>query len=76
MSERHWTGRFLDHRAGSVAAGLVAGAVVFLGVWLLADFQAERYVEHRRAQVVDRASVVRARLEGALNIRLHLVRGL
>ena len=43
---------------------------------MVADLQAERHVEQQRVQVLDRASVVRAKLEGGLNVRLHLVRGL
>ncbi len=58
-----------------VAAALVFGAIA-TAVALFDRAESQRFQQEQRAQVLARASTVRARLEGFLNARLLLTRGL
>ena len=58
-----------------VVALLAAGAAL-AAVWIFDRQEQERLVEAHRASVTHQLSTVRARLEGALNGRLFLARGL
>ena len=55
---------------------LVAAAAVLAAVWVVDRLEQERFREANRTSVIQRLSTVRARLEGSLNSRLFLTRGL
>jgi PAS domain S-box-containing protein len=57
-------------------AALSAGLVVLAGVWTVDRSEERRFRESNRADVLHQLSTVRAKLEGALNSRLFLARGL
>ncbi|MFB2877445.1 PAS domain S-box protein [Floridanema aerugineum] len=57
-------------------AALSAGMVVLAGVWMIDRSEGKRFRESNRADVLHQLSTVRAKLEGALNSRLFLARGL
>ena len=57
-------------------AALSAGMVVLTGVWIIDRSEQRRFRESNRAEVLHQLSTVRAKLEGALNSRLFLARGL
>jgi len=57
-------------------AALSAGMVVLAGVWIIDRSEQKRFQESNRADALHQLSTVRAKLEGALNSRLFLVRGL
>lgn len=57
-------------------AALSAGIVVLAGVWTIDRAEERRFRERNRADVLQQLSTVRAQLEGALNSRLFLARGL
>lgn len=57
-------------------AALSAGMVVLAGVWIIDRSEQQRFQESNRADVLHQLSTVRAKLEGALNSRLFLARGL
>ncbi|HBB30577.1 MAG TPA: histidine kinase, partial [Cyanobacteria bacterium UBA9273] len=57
-------------------AASLAIAVVLAIVWVLERSEQERFQQEKRAYVLNQLSATRARLEGALNQRLFLTRGL
>ncbi|MFB2837137.1 PAS domain S-box protein [Floridanema evergladense] len=57
-------------------AALSASIVVLAGVWIIDRSEEKRFQESNRADVLHQLSTVRAKLEGALNSRLFLARGL
>lgn len=57
-------------------AALSAGMVVLAGVFSIDRSEGKRFRESNRADVLHQLSTVRAKLEGALNSRLFLARGL
>jgi len=63
-------------RMTSLVGALVAAALV-LGITARIDlYERERFQHEARVNAIRHASVLRARLEGALNARLHLANGL
>ncbi|HAX80373.1 MAG TPA: histidine kinase [Cyanobacteria bacterium UBA11372] len=66
MKTRYWPG---------IAASLTAGIVLAIA-WVFDRTEKERFHQRNRADVLDQLSATRARLEGALNKRLFLTRGL
>ncbi|HBB31882.1 MAG TPA: stage II sporulation protein E [Cyanobacteria bacterium UBA8803] len=63
--------RFLPYLAASVTV-----AIVLTMVWLLLRAEQQQFRERNRADVLNRLSTIRARLEGVLNQRVFLTRGL
>ncbi|MGQ4650395.1 ATP-binding protein [Lyngbya aestuarii] len=63
--------RFLPYFAASLTV-----AVVLAIVWVLERSEQERFKQRNHADVLNQLSTVRARLEGSLNQRLFLTRGL
>jgi len=57
-------------------AALSATTLVFATVWLVDRTERQRFWESKRADVIDQLSITRARLEGSLNQRLYLTKGL
>jgi len=57
-------------------AALSTGMIVLASVWVLDRSETKRFQESNRADVLNQVSTVRAKLEGALNSRLFLARGL
>lgn len=57
-------------------SALLTAAVVLGVVYMVERIQHDRHVQTRRAEAMNRLSVVRARLEGALNSRIFLSRSL
>ncbi|MFB2934101.1 PAS domain S-box protein [Aerosakkonemataceae cyanobacterium BLCC-F154] len=57
-------------------AALSAGMVVLAGVSTIDRAEEQRFRENNRADILHQLSTVRAKLEGALNSRLFLARGL
>ncbi len=49
---------------------------ILVGVGILDRSEQERFLQHNRASTIDRLSTVRSKLEGSLNSRLFLIRGL
>ncbi|MEG3863152.1 PAS domain S-box protein [Microcoleus sp. herbarium12] len=49
---------------------------ILVGVGILDRSEQERFLVHNRAETLDRLSTVRSKLEGSLNSRLFLMRGL
>jgi signal transduction histidine kinase/CheY-like chemotaxis protein len=66
MKTRYWPG---------IAAALTAGIVLAIA-WVFDNTEKERFRQRNRADVLDQLSATRARLEGGLNKRLFLTRGL
>ncbi len=60
----------------SYLTALSALLLVLTGVWFVDKTQQERFQQQNRADVLHQLSTVRARLEGALDSRLFLLRGL
>ncbi|HIK13509.1 MAG TPA: PAS domain S-box protein [Oscillatoriaceae cyanobacterium M33_DOE_052] len=57
-------------------AAVSAAALVGAGVWIIDRAETDRAAEEERAHVLNQLSTLRARLEGELNSRLFLTRGL
>ena len=56
---------------------VVIALVVIVAAWIFAEHQARTLAEQSmRAQVLDKVSVIRAKLEGGINANIQLVRGL
>ncbi len=56
---------------------VVIAFVVIMAAWIFAEHQARIFAEQSaRAHVLDKVSVIRAKLEGAINANIQLVRGL
>ncbi|HAZ44236.1 MAG TPA: histidine kinase [Cyanobacteria bacterium UBA11369] len=66
MKTRYWPG---------VASALTAGIVLAIA-WVFDRTEKERFRQQNRAEVLTQLSATRARLEGGLNQRLFLTRGL
>lgn len=63
-------------RVVSIAGAVLSALVVLLATFRTDLYERERYVQTARIEAVQHASVLRARIEGALNARLHLAHGL
>ncbi|MEG3847911.1 PAS domain S-box protein [Microcoleus sp. herbarium19] len=57
-------------------AAISALVAILVGVCILDRSEQERFLQHNRATTIDRLSTVRSKLEGSLNSRLFLMRGL
>jgi PAS domain S-box-containing protein len=57
-------------------AGISASIAILVGVGILDRSEQRRFFEYNRASALDRLSTVRSKLEGSLNSRLFLMRGL
>ncbi|WP_293336406.1 PAS domain S-box protein [Microcoleus sp. CAWBG58] len=57
-------------------AAFSALVAILVGVGILDRSEQERFLQHNRASTIDRLSTVRSKLEGSLNSRLFLIRGL
>ncbi|MEG4941264.1 PAS domain S-box protein [Microcoleus sp. F4-D5] len=57
-------------------AGISASIAILIGVGILDRSEQRRFFEYNRASALDRLSTVRSKLEGSLNARLFLMRGL
>ena len=57
-------------------AAISASVAILVGVCILDRSEQERFWQHNRATTIDRLSTVRSKLEGSLNSRLFLMRGL
>lgn len=57
-------------------AAISASLAILVGVCILDRSEQERFLQHDRATTIDRLSTVRSKLEGSLNSRLFLMRGL
>ncbi len=57
-------------------AAISAFIAILVGVGILDRSEQERFWQHNRATTIDRLSTVRSKLEGSLNSRLFLMRGL
>ena len=57
-------------------AAISASLAILVGVCILDRSEQERFLQHNRATTIDRLSTVRSKLEGSLNSRLFLMRGL
>ncbi len=57
-------------------AGIMTAVVIMLIAWQIDNTEIKQFREEHRAQVVEDLSTLRARLEAALNSRLHLIHGL
>ncbi|WP_332948312.1 PAS domain S-box protein [Microcoleus sp. ARI1-B5] len=57
-------------------AAISALIAILLGVGILDRSEQQRFLQHNRASTIDRLSTVRSKLEGSLNSRLFLMRGL
>ena len=57
-------------------AGISASIAILIGVGILDRSEQRRFFEYNRASTLDRLSTVRSKLEGSLNSRLFLMRGL
>lgn len=66
----------LKSQALPYLGALLAAGVVLALVWVADRLEQQRVHEANRTSVIHRLSIVRARLEGALNARLFLTRGL
>ena len=68
-----WRGRPLQPTTLPVMIALV----LILATWVFAEHQSRVVAEQNmRAQVLDKVSVIRAKLEGSINANIQLVRGL
>jgi len=66
----------MKSRSLPYVVALLAAAAVLAAVWVVDRLEQERFREASRASVVRALSTVRGRLEGSLNARLFLTRGL
>jgi len=68
----------IDRNAPALAyfAAIVATAAIAVGVWGIDRAERARFMQKNRADVLQQVSTVRAKLEGAINLRLSLARGL
>jgi PAS domain S-box-containing protein len=57
-------------------AAISALIAILVGVGILDRSEQQRFLQHNRASTLDRLSTVRSKLEGSLNSRLFLIRGL
>ena len=57
-------------------AALLTSALVLAGVFELDRLERERLTQRNRVETLDRLSIVRSRIESAINARLFLNRGL
>ncbi len=57
-------------------AAISASVAILVGVCILDRSEQQRFLQHNRASTIDRLSTVRSKLEGSLNSRLFLMRGL
>ena len=57
-------------------AAISASVAILTGVCLVDRSEQQRFLVHNRANTLDRLSTVRSKLEGSLNSRLFLMRGL
>ncbi|MGL5058395.1 MAG: PAS domain S-box protein [Microcoleus sp.] len=57
-------------------AAISAAAAILTGVWVLDRSEQQRFWESNRANTLSQVSTVRSKLEGSLNSRLFLMRGL
>ncbi len=57
-------------------AAISASLAILVGVCILDRSEQQRFLQHNRASTIDRLSTVRSKLEGSLNSRLFLMRGL
>ncbi|MEG3839750.1 PAS domain S-box protein [Microcoleus sp. herbarium14] len=57
-------------------AAISASVAILVGVCILDRSEQQRFLQHNRATTIDRLSTVRSKLEGSLNSRLFLMRGL
>ncbi|MEG4008518.1 PAS domain S-box protein [Microcoleus sp. Pol11C1] len=57
-------------------AAISASIAIFVGVGILERSEQRRFLQYNRASTLDRLSTVRSKLEGALNSRVFLTRGL
>jgi PAS domain S-box-containing protein len=57
-------------------AAISASMAILACVWVLDRSEQERFWQYNRANTVDRLSTIRSNLEGSLNSRLFLMRGL
>lgn len=63
-------------RTVSIAGAMLTALVVLLATFRTDLYERERFVHTSRLDAVQQASIIRARIEGALNSRLHLAHGL
>jgi PAS domain S-box-containing protein len=63
-------------RLTSLLAGIFVAALVLAFTANIDRYEVERFRQNARIEALRYASVIRARLEGALNARLHLAHGL
>lgn len=57
-------------------AAISAAAAILAGVWVLDRSEQQRFWQYNRASTLNQASTIRSNLEGALNSRLLVMRGL
>ena len=57
-------------------AAISASLAILVGVCILDRSEQERFWQYNRSSTLDRLSTVRSKLEGSLNSRLFLMRGL
>ncbi|MEG4344151.1 PAS domain S-box protein [Microcoleus sp. A003_D6] len=57
-------------------AAISASVAILVGVCILDRSEQQRFLQHNRTTTLDRLSTVRSKLEGSLNSRLFLMRGL
>lgn len=57
-------------------AAISASVAILTGVWLLDRSEQQRFCQYNRANTLNQLSTVRSNLEGGLNSRLFLMRGL
>ncbi|NJS09823.1 MAG: PAS domain S-box protein [Microcoleus sp. CSU_2_2] len=57
-------------------AAISASVAILAGVWVLDRSEQQRFWQYNRASTLDRLSTVRSNLEGSLNSRLFMMRGL
>lgn len=63
-------------RLVSIVGAILAALVVQLATFRTDLYERERFLQNSRLEAVQQASILRARIEGALNSRLHLAHGL
>ncbi|MBE9094010.1 PAS domain S-box protein [Tychonema sp. LEGE 07203] len=57
-------------------AAIATSVAILVGVGILDRSEQRRFLQYKRASTIDRLSTVRSKLEGSLNSRLFLMRGL
>ncbi|MGB3264005.1 MAG: PAS domain S-box protein [Microcoleus sp.] len=57
-------------------AAIATSVAIWVGVGTLDRSEQQRFLQYKRASTIDRLSTVRSKLEGSLNSRLFLMRGL